>query len=151
MSEVDPGLGSTNVNVTLAPRDNPFSGKRFPCCLCGVGLEIRLSRRLKPYTQCLTCGIQTFFRGKKGIQRLSEIVKSELLMAGRGSKTESAVLLYTRIQQLRAQKEELEAQQGFILRDADLDGVIRVVDNELARVQGELEQMAGPSREENGK
>jgi len=99
----------------------------------------------------LLCGIQTFFRGKKGIQRLSEIVKSELLMAGRGSRTESALILYTRIQQLRAQKEELEVQQGFIIRDADLDGVIRVVDNELARVQGELAQMAGPSQEESGK
>ena len=144
MSERDPGTDSNNVHVTLdrvVPRDHPLFGRRFPCCVCGAGLEIRISRKQKPYTTCLSCGIQTFFRGKTGIQRLLGIVKSEMLITGEGSKTESAVILYNRIQQLRAQKKELEANQGLIIRDADLDSVIRVVDNEIQRVQGELEQL----------
>ncbi len=149
MNEVDPGPGSDNVNVTLHrsdPAENPFSGKRFPCCLCGAGLEIRVSRKQKPYTTCLTCGIQTFFRRKTGIQRLTEMVNSELLIAGKGSKAEAAVILFNRIQQLRAQKKELEAKQGLIFRDSDLENALRAVDNEIERVQGELEKLAQKAR-----
>jgi hypothetical protein len=58
----------------------------------------------KPYTTCLDCGIQTFFRRKVAIKRLKEIVSSKILTAGNGSKTELAILLFNRIQQLRAQK-----------------------------------------------
>lgn len=136
-----------NVNVTLAetgPKESPLSGKQFPCCVCGLGLEIRLTRKKnpKPYTTCLACGVQTFFRGKIAIQRLTEIVNSGLLIAGTGSNTESAVILFNRIRQLRGQKAELEGKQGLIILDPDLKNAIRAVDNEIKHVQGELEKLA---------
>ena|SRR5215469_11517049 len=143
-----------NVNVTLVQTEPPESallGKRFPCCLCGAGLEICFSRKQKPYTTCLCCGIQTFFRGKAGIRRFTEIVNSELLIAGTGSNTELAVILFNRIQQLRARKKELEEKQGLILRDLDLANAIRSVDIEIKRVQGELEKLARKTRRENMK
>jgi len=37
-----------HVNVTLepsVPQANPLFGKKYPCCLCGNGLEIRLTRK----------------------------------------------------------------------------------------------------------
>src|SRR5271154_7138417 len=86
------------VNVTLDPPDppvNPFTGKKFPCCLCGNDLEIRFSKKNKPYTTCFDCGIQTFFRGKRGIQHLQEAVRSEILVAEKGSSTELAVMLFS--------------------------------------------------------
>jgi hypothetical protein len=86
--------------------------------------------------------VQTFFRGKIAIHRLTEIVNSGLLIAGTGSITESAVILYNRIQQLRAQKTELKGKQGLVILDPDLKNVIRAVDNEIERVQGELEKLA---------
>ena len=138
-----------NVNVTLDhsdAKDHPLSGKRFPCCVCGQSLEIGISRKQKPYTTCLACGIQTFFRGKIGIRRLAEIVNSGLLIAEKESKSNSATILFNRIQQLRAQKQELEAKQGLIIRDSDLENVIRAVDNELERVQGELEKLSQKTR-----
>ena len=139
---------SDNVNVTLAetgPKESPLLGKQFPCCVCGTGVEIRFTRKKnpKPYTTCLACGIQTFFRGKLAIQRLTEIVNSGLLISGTGSNTESAVILFNRIQQLHAQKAELEGKQGLIVLDPDLKNVIRAVDIEIERVQGELEKL-GP-------
>jgi hypothetical protein len=105
-----------------------------------MGMEIRFTRKKnsKPYTTCLACGIQTFFRGQVGIQRLTEIVKSGMFIAGKGSKTELAVILFNRIQQLRAQKIELEGKQGLIILDPDLNNAIRAVDNEIKDVQGEL-------------
>ena len=147
---------SGNVDVTLAqagPQGSPLSGKQFPCCVCGMGVEIRFTRKKnpKPYTTCLACGIQTFFRGKVAIQRLTEIVNSGLLIAGKGSRTESAVILFDRIQQLRAQKTELEGKQGLIIRDPDLENAIRAVDNEMKHVQGELAKLGRKTRRENSK
>jgi hypothetical protein len=135
-----------NVDVTLAEtgaRENPLLGKQFPRCVCGAGLEIRFTKKKnpKPYTTCLACGIQTFFRGKMAIRRLTEIVNSGLLIAGTGSNAEPAVILFNRIQQLRAQKTELKGKQGLIILDPDLKNAIRAVDNEIKHVQGELEKL----------
>jgi len=138
-----------NVNVTLESpgiQGDPLFGKEYPCCLCGNALEILFTRKKKPYTTCLSCGIQTFFRGKTGIKRLVEIVSSSILIAGNGSKTELPVILFNRIQQLRGQKKNLEETQGLIIRDPDLENAIRAVDNEIQRVQGELNKLARRNR-----
>lgn len=134
---------SDNVHVTLPQTGilrSPLLGKQFPCCLCGMEMEIRFTRKKnsKPYTTCLACGIQTFFRGQIAIQRLTGIVKSGMFITGNGSKTELAVILFNRIQQLRAQKTELEGKQGLIILDPDLKNAISAVDNEIKDVQGEL-------------
>jgi hypothetical protein len=136
-----------NIHITLEPSDGTrslLSGTKYPCCICGSGLAIRFTRKAnsKPYTTCLNCGIQTFFRGQMGIKRLTELVKSNLLITGDGSKTELAVILFNRIQQLRTQKKQLEANQPLMTRDRDLENAIRAVDNEIEDVQGELNKLA---------
>jgi len=134
-----------NVHVTLeppSPQQNSLFGKSYPCCVCGKALEIGFTKRNKPYTTCLDCGIQTFFRGKAAIQRLTEIVRSKSLITGNGSNTELAVLLFNRIQQLRAQKKQLEEKQGLIIPDLDLENAIRTFDKEIKRVQAELAELA---------
>ena len=136
-----------NVHVTLGtpdPRQNPLFEKKYPCSVCGKALEIRFSRKNKPYTTCLDCGIQTFFRGKTAIQRLTEIVRSKSLIAGNGSQTELAVVLFNRIQQLRAQKKQLAEKQGLIIPDPDLENALRAFSNEIKRVQAELAKLAEP-------
>jgi hypothetical protein len=136
-----------NVHVTLEPsgaQRGPLSGKKYPCCICGNGLAIRFTRKVnsKPYTICLSCGIQTFFRGQIGIRRLTELVESNILITGDGSKTELAVILFNRIQQLRTQKKQLEANQPLMAHDRDLENALRAVDNEIQDVQGELNKLA---------
>jgi hypothetical protein len=124
------------------------AGKEFPCPACGVSLRIRIARNQKPYCVCDGCGIQLFFRGKVAIRRLQEIIRSQMLIASEESSASQAVLLYNRIQQLRAQKKELEARQGLIFRDEDLDNAILAFDNEIERVQGELDNLAHKSQGE---
>lgn len=121
-------------------------GKEFPCPLCGMSLEIRLSRVEKPYCICDACGIQLFFRAKLGIVRLHEIIKSETLIASPGPNFTEATILYNRIQQLRARKKELQQKQGLIIRDPDLDNAILAHENEIARVQAELDKVAHNTR-----
>ena len=140
------GSSRSNVNVTLEPpsgKENPFAGKEFPCSICGIGLEIRITRKNKPYTLCLDCGIQTFFRRKEGITRLLEILNSGILISGDASEPSRAVILFNRIQQLHARKKQLTDKQGLILSDTDLQNAIRVVENEIKRVQEELSKLAG--------
>lgn len=48
----------------------------FPCPLCGEGLDIRESKKGKPYVVCYGCGLQMFVRIEPGIRRLEELVAS---------------------------------------------------------------------------
>ena len=125
-----------------SPDSDLFNESEFPCLLCGTGLEIRLSRKEKPYCICNSCGIQVFFRGKTGIKRLREILEAKILIVGKESETDRALVLYNHIQQLRGRKKTLEEKQGLIFRDEALDITIRAVDKEIERVQGELEKLA---------
>jgi hypothetical protein len=112
--------------------------------VCGAALEIRISQKQKPYTICLSCGVQTFFRCKLGIERLSRIVNSELFLTTTGSsRAESAVILFNRIQQLRAQRSELAVGQGSIVRNLDLENALCAVDDEIERLQSDLAKLRG--------
>jgi hypothetical protein len=98
----------------------------------------------------MPCGIQIFFRGKTGIRRLAEILRSEKLAFGNSLETIPAIILFNQIVQMRSQKKELEAKQGLIVRDPDLMNAIRVVDNEIERAQIELAKLGRkPFREKN--
>ncbi len=136
-----------NVNVTLEAGAS-LSGHVLPCPVCGMGLPFRISRKAKPYCVCDSCGIQIFFRGKRGISRLSELARAEILIPAREGSSSSAVTLYNRLQQLKLQKEELEAKRGIIFTDEDLENAIKAVDREIKTVQGELEELGRKSLRE---
>ena len=141
---------AANVNVTLRDQ-NSLLGKPFPCPVCGASLEIRIARTQKPYCVCIDCGIQIFFRGQVGISRLNKIIKNELLIAGKDSNANLATVLLNRIRHLKAQKANLEAKQGLIFVDPDLENAIRSVDIEIKRVQGELEKLAHTTPQEKAR
>jgi hypothetical protein len=152
MSKSDRGADSDHVTLTLEERQsmaNALVGREFPCQLCGAGLKICISKRLKPYTTCLKCGVQNFYRGQKGILRLREILDSHLLITANESSVDTVVLLYNQIQLLSAQG--LAARKLFYLSDPDLENAILAVDNEIERMQGELKRIAKKSRQEQNK
>ena len=139
-----------NVNVTLGllgSTDQPLLGKQFPCPVCGSALLIRLTvkQKSKPYCHCLSCGIQIFFRGKPGIQRLETIIESGILISGGDSVTDSAVLLYNRLQLLKTQKLQLEEKRKLFSRDGDLEKLINIFDNEINNIQIKLDAAAKSS------
>lgn len=131
----------TNVNVTLLPVEDLFRRAKFPCPLCGLALDVRISRRNKPYCHCDGCGVQIFFRGKPGIERLKDIVETDMLLCGKDSGASRAITLYNRLMRLKTQKEDLNAKQGILSTDPDLENAIAVVEKEVARIQAELEAL----------
>jgi DNA-directed RNA polymerase subunit RPC12/RpoP len=138
-----------NVNVTLSDPEtavNALSGRKFPCPTCGQGLPIRIAKTGKPYCVCIYCGNQLFFRGKAGIQRLTQIIESDKLISQREPNSDSAYTLFNRLVQLRLQKDELQQKQGLIRNDQDLTNAIRAVDNEIQRVQRELHKIGSRNR-----
>jgi hypothetical protein len=137
--------GQPNVTLELpaavAP-PNPFLGASFPCCLCSVSLEVKRSKKNKPYCTCLECGIQIFFRGKLSISRLITILELNKSCGGSSPKTVQGLILWNKINQLKEKKTELQAKQGLIIVDRDLDNLIRTVDNELKSFQRELAKLS---------
>ena len=47
----------------------------FPCPLCGKPLDVRLTKKKKPYVICDPCGVQLFIRSKAGMTSFDRLVK----------------------------------------------------------------------------
>jgi len=48
---------------------------KFPCPVCTKPLEVRLTKKDKPYVTCDPCGVQLFIRGPVGIQEFERLVE----------------------------------------------------------------------------
>ena len=48
----------------------------FPCPLCGRGLDVRQTKKKKPYVVCDFCGVQLFVRNKSGMQCFERLVEN---------------------------------------------------------------------------
>jgi hypothetical protein len=142
-------IGEPNVTLgspIVSRSDNPLAEMKFPCCLCSTNLDIKISKKDKPYCTCDDCGIQLFFRGKTSISRLKSLLNSSGTAKGNSPGTVQGLILWNKLVQLKAQKVELEEKQGVIFRDPDLTNFISTVDNEIKRVQGELRKLSGKSK-----
>ncbi|HEX2712764.1 MAG TPA: hypothetical protein VHM88_11145 [Candidatus Acidoferrales bacterium] len=63
----------------LEPPISPsaLEGKEFECFLCGGRVEIKLSKKNRPYFHCLDCYVQCFIRGDAGIRRLISLIEGD--------------------------------------------------------------------------
>ena len=52
-----------------------LNGKQmFPCPVCGIAADVRITKKDKPYITCDPCGIQLFIRGPAGISAFNRLV-----------------------------------------------------------------------------
>ena len=102
-------------------------------------LRLKISCKQKPYCMCLECGIQIFFRGQPGIERLYKMIQSEEAVVLEFSGPARAISLYSRLQHLKRQKDALEKKQGLVFRDSDRDQVIEALEAEIKHVRKELQ------------
>jgi DNA-directed RNA polymerase subunit RPC12/RpoP len=135
-----------NVNVTLGSSADLSVGRTFPCPLCSKELDLRQSRSRKPYCVCDSCGMQIFFRGKEGISRLQRMLEASERVFRSPAIATPAIAAFNRLEQLRAQKRDLEQRRPLIFTDDDLEHTIAAVDLEISRLQGALEQMSAGSK-----
>jgi hypothetical protein len=83
--------------------------KRIPCYLCIQKLEIRTDKHGKPYVVCQNCLMQSFIRGKEGIERLAELIET-LRQHDFPFKEHAAVLFQIQalLSEIRGLKKEIE-------------------------------------------
>ena len=105
-----------------------------------MGLRLKISRKEKPYCMCLDCGIQIFFRGQAGINRLRQMIRSEEAVAAEFNGPARAISLYNRLQGLKRQKEHLNEKGRMVFLDPDHRRVVKALDAEIARIRTELEE-----------
>jgi ssDNA-binding Zn-finger/Zn-ribbon topoisomerase 1 len=54
------------------------ANRRFPCPVCSASLDVRESKKRKPYIVCDPCGVQMFVRGASGVQKFeAQIARCE--------------------------------------------------------------------------
>ena len=81
----------------------------FPCFLCGELVEIKYSKRDKPYFICDPCGVQAFIRRDKGIKRLKKLTGDKVIYNLKFKSTANQVLNgINQLEQLRAKLGEIE-------------------------------------------
>ena len=49
--------------------------RKFPCPVCTHPLEVRLTKKNKPYVTCDPCGVQLFIRGPEGIEGFKRLIQ----------------------------------------------------------------------------
>lgn len=49
--------------------------RRFPCPICTRALDVRLTKKNKPYVTCDPCGVQMFVRGPGGIDDFNRLIQ----------------------------------------------------------------------------
>jgi hypothetical protein len=52
--------------------------KWFPCPVCLRPLDVRITKRKKPYVICSVCGVQMFIRERAGIEAFGHLVERGL-------------------------------------------------------------------------
>ena len=57
----------------------------FDCPLCGRPLDVRMSKKNKPYVTCGDCSLQMFVRGPVGVERFDQRAHTE------GGQTRAAI------------------------------------------------------------
>ncbi len=51
------------------------TGHKFPCPVCTITREVRLTKKVKPYITCDPCGVQLFIRGPAGIEEFKRLME----------------------------------------------------------------------------
>jgi hypothetical protein len=103
----------------------------LPCFLCGAQLEVRASKRKKPYCICDPCGLQAFVRKERGIQLLAEITSPVL-------ETENGVLkTIAQLERVNKKLKDIEGDKPLFSINPELelaDRALRIEKQRLLRL-----------------
>jgi hypothetical protein len=131
------GPGATHDKSTL--RNVRRIAMNISCFLCGEKLEIRQSKKLKPYFICDKCGLQAFIRKEPGINKLIEIAgdkDGEIKLSGEISG------LISHLEKLRDQEKEIQGKKGFLGLNSneDLEIAEKAIKGQIRNIQNKLKR-----------
>ena len=105
-------------------------------------VEIRYSKRDKPYLVCNPCGVQVFIRGSHGISRLDRWKKaSTLLPAGNSASQPSAVIpLVEELEKLKVCLKKAEADAPWPTLFT-VNPAVEALNNEIEKIENKLREI----------
>ncbi len=105
------------------------------CFLCGDKLEIRNSKKLKPYFICDGCGLQAFVRREKGIKRLKKISSADK------PELNSTLELINQFESLKIKLGEIKTQQKWSFSESpELELQAKALIREISGITAELKK-----------
>jgi len=119
-----------------------------PCFLCGNQLEIRNSKREKPYIVCDPCGVQIFIRRKEGINLLKGLLNTFSCNGnsyiGYSFGNPKLLALVNRMEHLQEKRRELASKEEFFDWKGTNQGIqvsINALDREIEKIKEQLESL----------
>jgi len=115
----------------------------LPCFLCDRQLEIKSSKRKKPYFICDPCGLQAFVRKEQGIQLLAEMTTPVLEIENGVLKTLS------QLKRVNQRIEDIEGDKPWFSEDAELElaqKALQIEKRRLLRVLNDTGKIKTPDK-----
>ena len=53
-------------------KPSDFVGQKLKCCICGAEVELKLTKKRRPYYNCSGCWTQVFVRGDQAMHCLAK-------------------------------------------------------------------------------
>ncbi|MDH5414635.1 MAG: hypothetical protein OEW87_10900 [Flavobacteriaceae bacterium] len=122
------------------------------CFLCGNQLEVRNSKREKPYLVCDPCGMQVFVRREEGINLLEDLIRN--ISSGRMSSINhfkdglGLLNLVNCLEQLQSKREDLKLKVGvfdFSPSSKGINVAIAALDYEISCLENDLKGLVSNS------
>ena len=129
-------MNKENDNVTLGVSSED-STEYFPCPICFEMLEVRYSKRSKPYLTCNDCGVQLFVRGKEGIKKFKNLISDYNYKV----KSQKLIQLIDYYNRLKEELAEIEANKPFFGEDKDLNIQEKVIKKQLNSLKKQFKKI----------
>ena len=122
---------------------------RIPCFLCGIELEVRHSKRDKPYLICDPCGVQIFIRREKGIDLLKGLLnflsQKETALYGLGVGVPRLFVLINQLEVLEEKRKNIESKVSVLDWLDPKNGsseAIQVLEREIQKIRKALTNLS---------
>jgi hypothetical protein len=109
------------------------------CFLCGETVDLRSSKRGKPYFICDPCGLQAFIRKEPGILKLAGISKP------RQFKTTPALEILARLDAVHSKLAEIEDQKPLFTTNPELELAEKALLTEKTHFEKKLRSISAHS------
>lgn len=113
-----------------------------PCFLCGDLVQIKYSKRQKPYLVCNSCGVQIFIRGLPGIARLEKWKNTEIIQKDPNYQPSPVLVLVDQLEKLKISLNKAEENQSSWMTLLDNNPAADAIKLEIKKIENQLRELA---------
>ena len=119
------------------------TAEQAPCFLCGDMVEIKYSKRQKPYLVCNSCGVQVFIRGKTGIALLKNWKNPVNSQTQPASQPSLVLELVGQLEKFKISLKNTEESQSGWMTFMGENPAVDAIKSEIEKIENQLRELAG--------